>query len=49
MENLQINITKADTGELITRYQTFENTKIVYDRVDVYKNINARGQGLLHS
>ena len=46
MENLQINITKADTGQLITRYQAFEGSSVVYNRIDVYANVNALCRGL---
>ena len=44
--NLQINVTKADTGELITRFQHFEQTKVVYERLEVYANINALTRGV---
>ena len=46
MDNLQINITKADTGELITRFQQFDNNDVVYERLDVYPNLNALCRGL---
>lgn len=47
MNNLQINITKADTGQLITRFQAFqEDGKCIYNRCDVYSNINALCRGL---
>ena len=46
MDNLQINITKADTGELITRFQQFDGGNVVYERLDVYPNLNALCRGI---
>ena len=46
MDNLQINITKADTGELITRFQQLDGANIIYERLDVYPNLNALCRGV---
>tara|TARA_Y100000310_G_scaffold241191_1_gene245119 strand:- start:41 stop:310 length:270 start_codon:yes stop_codon:yes gene_type:complete len=46
MDNLQINITKADTGELITRFQQFDGGNVIYERLDVYPNLNALCRGI---
>ena len=45
--HLEIKITKADTGQLITEYRAYEDSgKKLYSRCDVYSNLNALCRGL---
>ena len=45
-DSLQINVTKADSGQLIARYQGMQGAKVVYERIDVYPNVNSLCRGL---
>ena len=45
-DSIQINVTRADSGQLIARYQGMQGAKVVYERIDVYPNINSLCRGL---
>ena len=46
-DHLEVKITKADTGQLITEYKAFQDDgKKIYSRCDVYANLNALCRGL---